>query len=151
MRIRMRRHLYHRGRRFDLFKADVRRTGDIENDALCTVDGRFKQGTLDSELRGLLGLVFACRASNAHVGIARVLHNGCHVREIKVDQTRNGDQLTDRLHRLSEHIIGDLKGVGKADLLLADIFQTFIGDNDEGVDLTQKLFNTGIRLRNTHF
>ena len=41
------------------------------------------------------------------------------------------DQIGDRLHRLAEHVVGDLEGIGKGDLLIGGKLQPLIGDDHQ--------------------
>ena len=56
--------------------------------------------------------------AHAHVGEARVFHNGGDVGKVQVDVARIPDQIGNGLHRLAEHVVGNLKGVGKGNFLV---------------------------------
>ena len=36
-----------------------------------------------------------------------------HVGKVEIDQTGNGDQIADALHRLAQNIVGDSKRIGQ--------------------------------------
>lgn len=78
-----------------------------------------------------------------HTGI---FHNGGHIGKVEIDEACITDEIGNRLHRLTEHIVRDLKGVGKGDFLIGRMLEPFIGDDNEGIDLALKLFNALFRL-----
>ena len=113
-----------------------------------TVDGGLQQrGRKWPCLRGLLGLVLAGGAADAHVGKARVLHDGGHVGKIEVDEARVADQVGDALHRLTQYVVRDLECVGKGDLLVGRMLEALVRDDDQRVDLGLELFDARFRLR----
>ena len=64
-------------------------------------------------LGGILGLVLAAGAANAHVGHACVLHDGGDVCKVQIDEAGILDQIGDRLHRLAEHVSAISKALAK--------------------------------------
>lgn len=56
-------------------------------------------------------LIFAGSAAHSHVGLSRILHNGCYIRKVQVDQARNIDQIGNTLHTVAQYIVRHLKGV----------------------------------------
>lgn len=112
-----------------------------------TVDGGLQQRGRNGHARGLLGLVLAGGAADAHVGKACILHNGGHVGKIEVDEARVADQVGDALHRLTQHVVRDLERVGKGDLLVGRVLEALVRDDDERVDLGLELFDACFRLR----
>ncbi len=71
---------------------------------------------------------------------------GGHVREVQVDEAGVADQVGDALHRLAQHVVRDLKGVAKGDLLVGGVLQALVGDDDQGVHLAPQLLNALLRL-----
>ena len=101
-----------------LVQADVLAAGDVDEHALGAIDGSLQQRGGDGQLGRFLGLVLACGTAYAHVGKTGILHDGGHISEVQVDDAHLLDQVGDRLHRLTEHVICDLEGVGQGDLLV---------------------------------
>ena len=142
----MHRLLHQRGGLLHLLQSDVHGAGDVDQHAPCAVDRGLQQGGGNGHLGGLLGLALAGRAAHAHVGQTCVLHNGGHVREVQVDEPGVADQVGDGLHRLTQHVVRDLKSVGKGDLLVGGVFQTLVGNDDQRVHLAPQLLNALFRL-----
>src|SRR5699024_4202130 len=117
----------------DLVQSDVRGGGDVDDNALGAGDLGLQQGAGHGGQGGLLGLILAAGVAHAHVGVARVLHNGLHVLEVQVDDTGQLDQVGDGLHALAQHVVGSGEGVGQGDALLAHQLQPLVGDNHQGV------------------
>ena len=78
------------------------------------------------------------------MGHAGVLHDGGDVCEVEVDEAGVLDQVGDGLHRLAQHVVSDLKGVGQGDLLLGGELQPVVGDDDQGVDLGAQVLDAGL-------
>lgn len=111
-----------------------------------TLDAGLQQRAGNGHLRGLLGLALAGRATDAHVGHAGVFHNGGNIGKIQIDKAGIPNQIGNGLHRLPQHIIGDLKGVGKRDLLVCGVLEPLIGDDDQRIHLVLQLGNAAFRL-----
>ena len=58
-------------------------------------------------------------------------HNGGNVREIKVDNPLDGNQLADALHALAQHVVRLLKGVEEGNLLIRQQLEALVRDDDE--------------------
>ena len=82
------------------------------------------------------------------MGHARVLHDGGHVGKVQVDKAGIPDQIGDGLHRLAQHIVGDLKCIGKGDLLIGCMLEPVVGDDDQRVHPVLQLGNA--RLGSPH-
>ena len=122
--------LDHVGGGLHLFQPHVHGPGDVDDDAPGTLDGCLQQGTVDGDAGGLFRLVLACGAPHAHMGQARVLHDGGDIGKVQVDEARGGDQIGNGLHRLAQHIVSNGKGVGKRDFLVRGILEPVVGDDD---------------------
>jgi hypothetical protein len=123
------------GRLVDLEQAEVGPTGDREQDAVRTVDGRLQQRTGDGHLRRGHRPVLAARRPDAHQRRPRVGHHALDVGEVEVDQPWCGDEVGDARDTLQEHLVGLLERVEHAHLPVADRQQPVVGDDDEGVHL----------------
>src|SRR5699024_3260472 len=115
--------LHQVGRRLHLLQADVHGASDIDQHAMGAVDGGLQQGAGNGHLGGLLGLIFTGGPAHTHVSHASVLHNSGDVGEVQVDEAGILDEVRDGLHRLAQHVVGDLKGVLEGDLLVGGKLQ----------------------------
>ena len=124
------------------------RTGNVDENAGRAVDGRLKQRAGDGGLRSLLGLVAAGGGADAHVGLARVAHDGGNVGKVEVDDDilAVADELGDGADGLLQNIIRNAECVGEGDLLVGDEFQAVVRDNDHGIDLIGEVGNAGLSL-----
>ena len=61
-------------------------------------------------MAGKLGRA-AIRAADTHERGTRIGHDGFHVSEVHVDDTRNRDEIRDALHALAQNIVNDGKGL----------------------------------------
>ena len=141
--------LHQVGRDLHFLQTDVHGAGDVDQHALGAVDGGLQQGAGDGHLGGILGLVLAAGAANAHVGHARVLHDGGDVCKVQIDEAGILDQIGDRLHRLAEHVVGDLESIGKGDLLIGGKLQPLIGDDHQGVHPGSEFLDALLGLHHT--
>ena len=71
---------------------------------------------------------------------------GGDVGKVQVDEAGVLDQIRDGLHRLAEHVVGDLKGILEGDLLVGGELQPLVGDDDQGVHLAPELLDAGLSL-----
>ena len=78
------------------------------------------------------------------MGHAGVLHDGGDVRKVQVDKAGVADEVRDGLHSLAQHIVCDLKGVGKGDLLVGGVLQALVGDDDKRIHLVLELVDAGL-------
>ena len=137
------------GRRLHFLQTDVHGAGDIDQHALGAIDGGLQQGAGDGHLGGLLGLVLAGSPAHTHVGHPRILHDGGDVGKVQVDEAGVLDEVGDGLDRLTQHIVGDLKGIGKGDLLVGGKLQPLVGDDDQGVHPGAQVLDAPLGLLHT--
>ncbi len=78
--------------------------------------------------------------------VACVLHDRGNVREVQVDEARNGDQLGDVGYCLTQNAVCDLEGVLEGDLLLGDVLQTLVRNDNERVNVLVELVDAGQSL-----
>ena len=138
--------LHQRGGLLHFLQTDVHRAGDVDKDALGPLDRSLQQGAGNGHTGGFLGLALAGSPAHAHVSHTCVLHNGRHVGKVQIDEAGVADQVGNGLHCLTQHIVGDLKGVGKGDLLVRGVLQPLVGDDDQRVHLILQLGNAALRL-----
>ena len=100
-----------------------------------SLDGGFEERRLDGEFGGLDRAVGAARRADAHERGTRALHDRLDVGEVEVDETRRGDEVGDALHTGQEHLVGRGEGLDHRDAAVADLEQSVVGHDDEGVDL----------------
>ena len=79
------------------------------------------------------------------MSVACIFHNSGNVREVEVDVLRNIDQLGDGLNTVEQNVIGNLECVEEGDLF-ANGLESFVGDDDERVNVILQLFDTCFRL-----
>ena len=142
----MRSLLYQVGRCLHVLEAHVGRARDVDEHAVGTVDGGLHQRACNRQTGGLLGLALAGRVADAHVGIARILHDAGHIGKVKVDKAGVLDKIGNAGNRLAQDIVRDLKGVGQGDFLIRGIFQPVVRDDQQRIDLAEQLFDAGLGL-----
>ena len=112
-------------------------------------------GTQDSGLQQRAGsclldrfdsLVVALRAADADMGNALILHDGLHVGKVKVDQSRDADQVGDALNGLLQHLVRHLEGVRHGGAAVDDLKQLIIRDDDQGVHVFAQAFDAVQRV-----
>ena len=130
----------------DILKAHVLGTRHVYQHAVRAVYRGLHERAGDRHLRGLLGLALADSVAHAHVREARVLHDGRHVREVEVYKARVLDKVGDAGDGLTQHVVGDLEGVGQRDLLVGSVFQAVIRDYEQGIDLAEQGVDASERL-----
>ena len=117
------------------------------------VDRGLEQRAGDRHTCSLSCLVFPSSAAGADVRVACVLHDRGNVREVQVDEARNGDQLRDVGYCLTQNAVCDLEGVLEGDLLLGDVLQTLVRNcypsvrnDNERVNVLVELVDAGQSL-----
>ena len=73
-----------------------------------TLDGCLKKRAGYSLLNSLKCLLVALRLTNTDMSDALICHNSLNISEVKVDKTRNIDQVCDSLYCLEKNLIGFL-------------------------------------------
>ena len=76
--------------------------------------------------------------ADAHHSRARVLHDRADIREVEVDETRDGDEVGNALNALTQRIVCDTERIEHASFLVDDLEQAIVRDDDERVDLHGK-------------
>ena len=135
-------------RGLDVVKSQLARACHVDQHARRAVDRRLQQRAGNGGHRGLLCLVAARRGADAHVRVARILHDRGYVREVEVDDhvLAVADEFGDRADRLLQHIVRDAECVGERDLLVGDKFQPVIRNDDQRVDLVGQIRNAHLGL-----
>ena len=133
----------------NFIEADIVRADNGNDNAVSHVDGGLEQRAGNCLACSLCSLVLACSGAGADVSEACVLHDGGNVREVQVDEARNGDQLGNVLNCLTQNAVSDLECVLEGDLLLGYILQTLVRDDNEGVYVLVQLFDAAQRLLET--
>ena len=120
-------------------QAHVGPAADVDEHAACTVDGGvLQQRRGDGALCRLDGPVVAVGHAGAHEGHTRALHDGLDVGKIKVDLTRDGDEIGDPLHRLTQNVIGGEERQLQRCAAVHGVQQLVVGDADHRIyGLTQ--------------
>ena len=133
----------------DHVKRHIGRTGDVDDNAACTVNGCFKQRTCDCFLGGLNSAVCASAAADAHVSAACVLHNALDVRKVKVDIAGNLNGIGNALNALPENLVSLAESVLHAQRFIAEKLEPFVRDNNKAVNVLLKLADTVLSLLHT--
>ena len=130
----------------DLGQREVGTASDGEQHAGSARDGCLEQVGVGRLLRRVERTVLARRDADAHHRRARVLHDRADVREVEVDETRDGDEVGDALDALAQGIVGDAERVEHARLLVDDFKQSVVRDDDERIDLLGEQIDALISL-----
>ena len=141
--------LHQRRSGLDIVEPHVLAAGDVDEHAVGAVDTGLQQRALDGGFGGVSGLTLTDGGAHAHVGVARVLHDGGHVGKVQVDEAGVFDEVGDADHRLTQHVVRDLKGVGQCDLLVGSVFQAVVGDDDQAVHVGQKILDALLGLEHS--
>src|SRR5205823_4099162 len=96
----------HIGGLVDLKEGQVHTTGDVKKNTTCTTDVDIEQRAGNGNLGGIEGTSLSTGLTNSHEGRAGRRHDGLDVGKVQVDQTRNGDQVTNALDTLTKNVIG---------------------------------------------
>ena len=117
----------------DLVEREIRAAGDVEQDAARALDGAVQQRRADGHGGRLVGAIVSARLAHAHDRRAGVLHDGAHVREVQVDETRDGDEVGDALDALAQHVVGVAEGIDDRGAALHGAEQAVVRDGDDRI------------------
>src|SRR5690606_23557686 len=92
------------------------------------------------------GTICAASGADAHERGAGPLHDGLHIGEVEVDETRGGDEVGDALNTGEEHLVGGGERLDHRDAAVADLQEPVVRHDDEGVYLFFELGDTRLRL-----
>ncbi len=118
-----------------LEKAQVRASGNVQDQAAGTLDGGLEQRRGDRGPCRVGRPTLADGGTDAHDRGAGIGHDHLHVGEVGVDESGHRDQVRNAPHTLQEHLVGHLEGVDHAGLVVRDSEEPVVRDDDEGVDL----------------
>ena len=127
---------------FDHIEGHVGRAGDVDDDAGSAVDRGFKQRAGDGLLGGFRRAVRAAAAADTHMGAARVLHDALDVGEVEVDIAGHLDGVGNALDALPQHFVRFAERVAHGEGFVAEQFQSFVGNDDQRVDMLDQLADT---------
>ena len=140
-----------RGSELNLFKADIVRACNADDNAAGILHRGLDKGTADSRTSRLLCLITACSNANAHMSIACIRHNRLNIGKVKVYKSGYIDKLGNALNALTENIVRNVEGVFKGNLLLRNELKALVGDNNKAVHLLTESRNTRLGLSHTLF
>ena len=104
------------------------------------VERRLEKRRRDRGARRLDRAVVAARDADAHERRAGVAHDRAHVREVEVDEARDGDEVGDALDALAQDVVHHAERLGHRGRALDDLEQAVVLDDDQRVDvLAQRL------------
>ena len=139
----------HGGSEVSVLESYVGRHGNAYKNTGCTLDGGFEKRARNCSLCRDLSLVLTgCRACT-HVSIACIAHYACDVREVKVDEAGNVDELGNTLNTAAENVVCDLESILESDAGLGDLLESFVGNDNEGVNVVAELLDTLFCLKHT--
>src|SRR5947209_20360564 len=95
----------------DLKECQVHTASDVEEDSTRPTDVDIEKGAGDSLLGGIERTGFTSGLADSHEGRACRGHDGLDVGKVQVDQTRNGNQVTDTLNALPKDVVSQTKGL----------------------------------------
>ena len=119
----------------DLAQAQIGRAGDMEQDAVGTVDARLEQRARCRLTRCLDRALLAAPLTEPDQRRSRVLDDRADVGEVEVDETRRRQQLDDALDGLEEHLVDDAERLERRRLGVDDLGDVVVRDGDHRVDL----------------
>jgi len=116
-----------------LVQGHVRTAGDVEEEAARTFDADVQERAAQGLLGRDRGPVVAIGLADGHQARAPARHHRAHIRKVKVDQPRDGDQLGDALDALAQRVVGQCEGLLDAGPVVGQLEEPVIGDDDQGV------------------
>ena len=85
--------------------------GDVHQHACRTLNIKFEKRRQDCEFRGGSGTVLTAGTSDSHQCGASLFHDAPHIREVEIDDPRNGDHVAHPLDSLAEDVVSNSEGV----------------------------------------
>ncbi len=125
-------------------------TRDVEEDSGRAVERGLEQRRRDRRAGGLDRPVLALRDADSHHRRACIPHDRAHVREVEVDETRDGDEIGDALDALPEDVVDHAEGLRHRRRRLDDLKQPLVLDDDERVDLLAEVLHALLGLPGAH-
>ena len=115
---------------------------DREEDALCVehivvVEQRRVEGILD----GVLHTTFALAVASTHDSHTTILEHGLNVVEVKVDESVDGDNLSDTLCCHAKGVVGLAECLEHREVAV-DLTQTLVVDNEERIHVLSHFLHT---------
>ena len=84
--------------------------------------------------------------ADAHVSVARVLHDGGNVGKVEVDEAGVGNEVGDGVDSLEKNVVSDLESVLEGELLIGRVLEAIVRDDKKGVNLRKKVCDTLVSL-----
>ena len=113
---------------------------------MCPFDARLQERRLDRVLGGGDGGVLARRLADAHERRSCIAHDGLYVSEVKIDESRHGDEVGNALDALAQDIVGEAERIRDRGLLVDDLQQAVVRNRDDRVDVLLQLLDARLRL-----
>ena len=117
----------------DFLQAQIRAASNGQQHTLGAFHGGFQQRRIDGLFGGIHHPVVAPSRAHAHERGTRVRHDGTHVGEVHVDETRYSNQVCNTLHTIVQHLVGGPEGLHHGEVGRVKLQQPVIGDDDERV------------------
>mmetsp|Transcript_1984 Transcript_1984/g.4083 ORF Transcript_1984/g.4083 Transcript_1984/m.4083 type:complete len:260 (+) Transcript_1984:1123-1902(+) len=132
----------HLGDSVDLGQCEVFSSGDVVYNSCSPLDRSFDQRSRCGRDGCLFCAILSAGDSDTQHGCTRVAHDGLHICEINVDQSRNGNDVRNTLHSLSQDIIGEQEGILERRRLSNNIQQAVIWNHNQCVHILPQRFNS---------
>ena len=126
----------------NLFECEVVAADDVEDDAACTLDSRFKQRAVYGYADGFDDSVVALSDAYAEVSNAPVLENGFDIGKVEVDERGVDDKFGDAPYALLEYFVCNAQSFYHRRILLHDSPYLVVGNNYKGIYIFFKIFKT---------
>ena len=121
--------------------------GDVNQNSLSTTHaGLIKEGVVDGCFCSIRRTVFTRSFASAHHGFTHFRHHRADIGEIKVDVTWLDHQISDPANTFVQDFISHCKGIGKCCPLIGKTEQVLVWNNNQCINISLQLFNTGIGL-----
>ena len=130
----------------NLEQTQVGTTLNRQQHAVRTIDGCFQQRGGNSQLSCLHGTVLTRGRADTHQSRTRTLHHGLNVSEVKVNQTRGGNQVGNALNTGEQHLVSGLESVQHRHVAVRNRQQSVVRNHNQGVNLVTQSGNTGLSL-----
>ena len=130
-----------------LDQADI--AGNIDDNVACTLDGCLKQRAGYSLLNSLKCLVITLCMTDTDMSDTLVHHNGLNICKVKIDKTRNIDQVGNTLYCLLKNLICFLQCIRHRGTAVYDLKKFIIRDNNQSIDSCFQFFDTIERVAHT--
>ena len=134
-------HALHEGsRRLHFVHGQIVAADNVEDDALCALDGRGEQRAVDRKAHSLDDPVFTLRNADAHVREPLVFQDGAHVRKVEVDERGIDDEVGNAADTLFEDLVRNAESFHHRRIFGNDAGDLVVRDDNERIDILFEVF-----------